>query len=115
VGKQKLPFRILPENGELMVMGGIWDRWYGEGKTLETFSILTTEPNQEMMPIHNRMPLIFTQKEQYQRWLEPAAIDDLMSMLQVTPDHYLTIYPVATTVNSVRNNGAELHDRVERD
>lgn len=114
-GTLKLPFRILPENGDLLIMAGIWDRWYGEGKTLETFSIITTAPNAEMEPVHNRMPLLLQDEEAQQNWLAEQSVDQLMEMVAIPKDGLLEIYPVSTDVNSVRNNGAGLHNRVERE
>ncbi|MEN0002840.1 MAG: SOS response-associated peptidase [Bacteroidota bacterium] len=113
-GKQKLPFRILPKDDSLLVMAGIWERWYGEQQhILETCSILTTDPNQEMQPIHNRMPLILTQKAQYHQWLKDQTPAELLEFIHIPPDDILNIYPVSTAVNSVRNNGPHLHEKIE--
>ncbi|WP_245550086.1 SOS response-associated peptidase [Haliscomenobacter hydrossis] len=111
-GKEKTPFRIFPRNGELLVMGGIWDTWKGEGKVIHSFSIITTGPNQEMIPIHDRMPLVLPGREAQKLWLEekdPAAIAE---MLHTPGDWILDMYPVSDRVNSVRNNGVELQERV---
>lgn len=112
-GKEKTPFRILPPKGELLVMGGIWETWRGEGKVIHSFSIITTGPNAEMIPIHDRMPLVLPDVESRRHWLEerdPAVIE---KMLQVPADGLLEMYEVSDLVNSVRNNGGELHERVE--
>lgn len=111
-GKEKTPFRILRPNHELLVMGGIWETWRGEGKVIHSFSIITTGPNAEMMPIHDRMPLVLPDVNARRMWLEerdPAAVE---GMLQVPADGLLEMYVVSNLVNSVRNNGEELHDKV---
>lgn len=111
-GKNKTPFRILPAQGELLVMGGIWESWRGEGKVIHSFSIITTGPNAEMMPIHDRMPLVLPDRESRQLWLEernPAVIE---GMLHVPADGLLKMYQVSDKVNSVRNNGEELHEGI---
>jgi len=111
-GKEKTPFRIFPRNGELLVMGGIWDTWKGEGKVIHSFSIITTGPNQEMIPIHDRMPLVLPGREAQKMWLEerdPAAV---AGMLHTPGDWILDMYPVSDRVNSVRNNGAELQEAI---
>ncbi|WP_353481458.1 SOS response-associated peptidase [Haliscomenobacter sp.] len=111
-GRAKTPFRIFPSNGQLLVMGGIWDTWQGDGKVIHSFSIITTAPNQEMRPIHDRMPLVLPNRDSQKSWLEernPAAIAEL---LHTPEDWILDMYPVSTAVNSVRNNGEELHDTI---
>lgn len=111
-GKEKTPFRILRPHDELLVMGGIWETWKGDGKIIHSFSIITTGPNAEMMPIHDRMPLVLPDVNSRKLWLEernPAALE---SMLQVPSDGLLEMYEVSSLVNSVRNNGEELHDKV---
>lgn len=112
-GSYKTPFRILRSQGELLVMGGIWETWRGAGKTIHSFSIITTGPNAEMVPIHDRMPLVLPYAAAQRQWLEerdPAAIEE---MLQVPADGLLDMYPVSDLVNAVRNNGVELHKRLE--
>lgn len=111
-GKEKTPFRILRPHDELLVMGGIWESWRGEGKLIHSFSIITTGPNAEMMPIHDRMPLLLPDVASRRMWLEarnPAALE---GMLQVQADGLLEMYEVSSLVNSVRNNGEELHNKV---
>lgn len=111
-GKEKTPFRILRPNDELLVMGGIWETWRGEGKVIHSFSIITTGPNAEMMPIHDRMPLVLPDVNARRMWLEERDSTVLEGMLQVPADGLLEMYEVSNLVNSVRNNGAELHDKV---
>lgn len=111
-GKEKTPFRILRPNDELLVMGGIWETWKGEGKVIHSFSIITTGPNAEMMPIHDRMPLVLPDVNSRRMWLEERNSTALEGMLQVPADGLLEMYEVSNLVNSVRNNGEELHDKV---
>jgi putative SOS response-associated peptidase YedK len=111
-GKQKIPFRILPRKDELLVMGGIWEVWYQDDEPLHTFSIITTPPNQEMAPVHNRMPFVLTNRQQWNQWLSDLHIDEVLEMLDTPPDGILEKYQVSDKVNSVRNNGAELHQEV---
>src|SRR5450631_2457457 len=60
VGDQKQPNYILMADGGIMAFAGIWDQWHlpGEDLLLESFSILTTEANELLAPIHDRMPVI---------------------------------------------------------
>ena len=114
-GQQKLPYRILRTNDELLVMAGIWDIWEKDGQSVRTFSIVTTEPNAEMEGIHNRMPVLLLNVDMQQRWLQDLPLEDTLELLQTPPDNVLKYYRVSQRVNSVRNNGAELHATVSDD
>lgn len=114
-GQQKLPYRILRTNDELLVMAGIWDIWEKDGQSVRTFSIVTTEPNAEMEGIHNRMPVLLLDVDRQQRWLQDLPLEDTLELLQTPPDNVLKYYRVSQRVNSVRNNGPELHATVSDD
>jgi len=107
---KKQPFRIFRTNGELLVMAGIWETWNGEEEPLHTYTIITTSPNEEMAPVHDRMPVIFTDEDQQRTWLETPKLDEALELLQPAPDGSLEMYAVSTRVNNVRNNGPELHE-----
>ncbi|HRF42167.1 MAG TPA: SOS response-associated peptidase family protein, partial [Saprospiraceae bacterium] len=66
---RRVPMRIFMKNGDLLVMGGIWDVWYHGDYAVKSFSIITTEPNTDMALVHNRMPLILHTAEQQEQWL----------------------------------------------
>jgi putative SOS response-associated peptidase YedK len=61
----------------LFSFGGIWDWWKDKvaGDTLESFSIVTVDPNEVLEPFHNRCPLII-QPQDYTRWLNPYVKKD---------------------------------------
>lgn len=109
-GQQKLPFRILRSNDDLLIMAGIWDEAKVDDQQLRTFSIITTAPNAEMESIHNRMPILLLDKEQQEAWLSDQSLDDTLAMLQTPPDGVLRHYRVNQQVNNVRNNGPEMHE-----
>ena len=81
-GGRKLPWYARPRDAELFALAGITALWQG----LRTVSLITTEPNELMRPIHDRMPVIVA-PEQYDAWLDPAARDTqkLMRFVQPTP------------------------------
>lgn len=111
-GAQKIPYRIFLNNGDLMMFAGIWDVWYSGDYGLKTFSIITSDANEEVSPIHNRMPLILTTLEAQKAWLEAEELDDILSLMQIPPDGILNKYRVSDQVNSVVNNAPELHYEV---
>ena len=68
--KLKRPFAIGLKSGEPLAFAGLWESWRSKDReALETFTILTTDPNEVMEPIHNRMPMILEAKD-YDRWLD---------------------------------------------
>ena len=112
-GKEKIPFRIKPSNGEPLALAGIWEYWRDkEDETKEklTFSIITTEPNAEMSHVHNRMPVLLNSPGLREAWLSDLSEKDIGEIMHTPPDGSLELYRVPQLVNSVRNNGPELHE-----
>lgn len=111
---QKIPYRIFLKNETVMVMAGIWETWFSENaaKPIYTFSVITCPPNEEMIPIHNRMPVILESKELQKSWLEAKDPERIEQILQTPSSGLLDMYSVSTRVNSVRNNGPGLHERI---
>ena len=73
--KTKRPFAFALKSGEPYAFAGLWDSWQGkDNEALETFTILTTDPNELMEPVHNRMPVILEPKD-YDRWLDPETTE----------------------------------------
>jgi len=106
---RRVPMRIFMKNGDLLVMGGIWDVWYHGDYAVKSFSIITTEPNADMALVHKRMPLILHNREQQQQWLDEPDLDTVLAMMQPLPDGLLGMYQTSDLVNSVTNDGPELH------
>ncbi len=104
-GKRKQPMWIGLKNKRPFAFAGLWEQWTpAEGAPLETCTIITTEPNELMAPIHNRMPVILS-PSCYDPWLDPGFQDvaSLTSFLYPYPSEELTAYPVSTLVNNPRN------------
>ena len=56
-GKRKVPMWVYLKSREPFGLAGLWDVWRKpDGKQVESFTIITTEPNELVRPIHNRMP-----------------------------------------------------------
>jgi putative SOS response-associated peptidase YedK len=105
----KQPFAIALKSGEPYAFAGLWERWQPkEGAALETFTILTTDPNQVMGPIHNRMPVILEPRD-YDRWLEPGdPARPPVDLLRPFPAEKMLAWPVSSRVGNVRNNDPQL-------
>jgi len=112
-GKSKQPYRIYTPNQKVLVFAGIWEFWRDRNNPeLEkrTFSILTTAPNAEMTPIHDRMPVVLAKAEQ-QAWLGELTEEDITALTQTPMDGVLEMCEVNAAVGSVKNNGPALHER----
>jgi putative SOS response-associated peptidase YedK len=104
----KVPFRIHMKDDKPFAFAGMWERWREseDAKPLDTFTILTTEPNELMRPIHNRMPVILKPSD-YAKWLEPGRpAKEVTDLLKPYDADAMDAYPVSTLVNSPRNDVA---------
>lgn len=108
-GKQKIPYRILPKNKELLIMAGIWDLWDQKEYPVKSFSIITTPANADVEKIHDRMPVLLPSTEEQLNWLEEQSIEDILEQLYPPAEDYLAMYRVSDEVNSPRNNHENLH------
>lgn len=116
--KHKQPFAIALASREPYGFAGLWERWKDpqprEGlptKTrewLETFSIITTDPNQVVAPLHNRMPVIIERKD-YARWLGGGdSGQPPLDLLRPFPAEKMVVWKVDKAVGNVRNDTAQL-------
>ena len=106
----KTPFFIYPKDAELFAFAGIWDIWKGlDGQEMQTYSIMTTEPNREMKTIHTRMPVILRAEDE-ERWIGPSndSSESLENLLFPLADNSLEMYEVSRDVNSPKTNDEHL-------
>lgn len=92
----------------LFAFAGLWERWTKapDGAPLESCTIVTTEANALLRPIHGRMPVIVAPAD-YASWLDPAApLQGALELLKPYPAEAMTLHPVSTRVNSVRFDDA---------
>ena len=105
----KQPFYFHRQDGYPLALAGLWDRWdKGAEGPIETFTILTTGPDEIVAPVHKRMPVIL-EPETHQRWLDPS-FDDLnwlASQMAPASPSILESFPVTTYVNSPAHEGPD--------
>ena len=108
LGKAKQPYFIHRKDNRPFAFAGLSERWSKGETPLDTFTIITTEPNALMSPIHDRMPVILP-TEAYGRWLDPEFQDktELLSLLCPLAGDFLIAEPVSTLVNSPKNDVAQ--------
>ena len=114
-GTAKQPYCFEVNGGELFAFAGIWDRWRdGNGKTVETCSILTTTPNAVTSAVHDRMPVILD-PDDHDLWLDPGMRDvgAASDLLKLYDARSMRCYPVSVRINSVANDDAECSAPVE--
>ena len=100
-GEARVPTYIHLNDSRIFSLAGLWEEWQApDGETLHSCTIITTQANDFMAPIHHRMPVIF-EPEQERAWLDPALQDpdELIDLLQSCPDQELATHPVSRQVN----------------
>ena len=105
----KQPYFFHRIDGHPFAMAGLWDRWEKEPpSSLESFTILTTEANEVVAPIHNRMPVLL-EETAFDSWLDPDFQDSesLARLLIPAPAAILQATPVSTYVNNPANEGPQ--------
>ncbi len=109
-GAGKQPYRITLKDESLFAYAGISDRWqHPDGHWIESFSIITTEPNELMADIHNRMPAILS-GDAAKVWLNPHADPEELVAMLLRPYEadLMRAYPVSHQVGRVQNDDARL-------
>jgi putative SOS response-associated peptidase YedK len=109
----KQPFFIRPKDGGVLAMAGLYEIWRDPTKGEDdpdrfrwTCTVLTTEAEDSLGHIHDRMPLM-VEPERWHQWLDPTTAGDTSLLVPAAPGS-LEAYPVPRLVSNVRNNGPEL-------
>jgi putative SOS response-associated peptidase YedK len=104
--KTKTPMYIRLKSGKPFALAGLWERWDApDGSTVFSCAIVTTQPNELMQVIHNRMPVILP-SQSYSLWVNPTEppLPKLTELLKPYPASEMIAYPVSTLVNSPAND-----------
>jgi putative SOS response-associated peptidase YedK len=103
--KGKVPHRIMLENEHIFSFAGLYDDWLDQltGELLHTFTIITTDANDTVKPIHTRMPVILS-PEAEELWLDQHEPQDELLSLLVPFNGAMKAYKVSDLVNSPVNN-----------
>ncbi|MFC2030868.1 SOS response-associated peptidase [Chloroflexota bacterium] len=113
----KLPHYVRMKTGGPFAIAGLWERWEGQdAEVIQSCTLLTTEPNDLIGPIHNRMPVIL-RPEDYDLWLDREV--DQPEVLQPLLHHFaaelMDAYPVSRLVNSPRNDDPQCIEPLEKE
>jgi putative SOS response-associated peptidase YedK len=110
-GGAKQPFYFYLKEKEVFGFAGLWEEWIDKesGDVLETCTIITTEANEVLKPVHDRMPVIL-KADDYDRWLDPKEndTDSLQKLLAPYPAGEMTSHAVSKSVNIPDADSPEL-------
>lgn len=105
--KGKQPYFVRLKNRDLLAFAGLWDRWKDResGEEIESCTIITTEANELVRRLHDRMPAV-VRSEHYGQWLDPGTTEPkrLQKLLGPYPAGEMEIHPVSRDVNSPAND-----------
>jgi putative SOS response-associated peptidase YedK len=114
---RKRPMLIRRRDGEPLAMAGLWEVWHEreEDDLLRTFTIVTTNANDLLAPVHDRMPVVLPDGA-WERWLDPAeSLEVLQALLVPASDDLFDTYIVSDRVNNADNDDPDLVRPVESD
>jgi putative SOS response-associated peptidase YedK len=108
-GAGKRPYFVRARDDLPMGLAGLWASWHSpDGSELQTCTIITTDANATVRPLHDRMAVILP-PDAYALWLDPdAPLSSLAQLLSPAPDDLLVAYPVSPRVNSPTNDDPSL-------
>jgi putative SOS response-associated peptidase YedK len=108
--KRRKPYAVAIRDGEIFALGGLWEAWRAKesGEWLITCAILTTEPNELLEPIHDRMPVI-VKEEDYAKWISPGTEDvEVRRMVQSFPADVMRAWEIGMLVNDPKSDDARV-------
>lgn len=112
-GTARDPYLIRLKGGPLFAFAGLWDRWQSGPEPLESCTIVTTDANSLVAPIHDRMPVLL-EPSSYGAWLDPnARPQDLEALLRPYRPDVMEMFPVTARVNDADVDDPGCAERVE--
>lgn len=103
----KVPHYIHLMNSEVYAVAGLYEWWPGKdgAEPIETYTVITTEANDIVAGLHDRMPVILPEQH-YAAWLDPKneKTDELRRLLKPYPAEEMRAYPVSSRVNAPKND-----------
>lgn len=104
-GVKKIPYRITLKDKKLFALAGLWRSIENEKKKIVTTGIITTNPNELMKTIHDRMPVILSDSD-LKVWLETEVkdFDLLFNLLDSYPEKEMEAYIVSYAVNNSKDD-----------
>ncbi|MGA3352513.1 MAG: SOS response-associated peptidase [Acidimicrobiales bacterium] len=111
--RRKQPWCFRAPGSGLLLLAGLWEQWRprndAEASPLRTCTILTTDANERVGPVHDRMPVLIAE-EDLAEWLSPEPLrpGELERLIRPAPPEALEAFRVSTLVNDAREDGPSL-------
>jgi putative SOS response-associated peptidase YedK len=108
-GKRKVPVYIFLKSKKPFGFAGLYESWKDSGgKEIRTCTIITTDANDLVQPIHDRMPAILPEAAE-DRWLDPGegSSERYLSLLKPYPSAEMAAFDVTPIVNSVGHDAPD--------
>jgi putative SOS response-associated peptidase YedK len=102
-GRVRQPHYIRRRDGRPFAFAGLWEHWHRAGQAIDSCTILTTDANELVRPLHDRMPVMLHPRD-FQRWLD--ADGDCASIFRPYPTEEMETYPVSGRVNGPQHDDA---------
>ncbi|MDB5602148.1 MAG: hypothetical protein JWN71_4192 [Xanthobacteraceae bacterium] len=115
IGDRKRPFYAGRRGGGPLAFAGLWETWMGpNGEEVETAAIVTTQANETLSAVHNRMPVVIP-PEAFDLWLANEEVDvmEASRLIEPAPEDLMEVYEVGTAVNRVVNDDVSLTEPVD--
>jgi putative SOS response-associated peptidase YedK len=111
VGKEKRPYMVASADGQPFTVAGLWENWKDPdtGEWVRTFTIVTTDANDLVGRLHDRMPVVIPPEDR-ERWLKGPNPGELMKPY---PSARMTMWPVSPQLNNVKNDREDLLEPIE--
>lgn len=112
-GKYKQPYFLQMKDETPFAFAGIWDQWQRNGVSITSCAIITTSPNELLVTLHDRMPVILKPESQ-ESWLRrDLQAGQLKDLLAPFPASEMKSFPVSSRVNHAEVDGAELVEPID--
>lgn len=114
--KKSIPYLISNVKKNYFAFAGVYEYWYDneQEQSLLTTALITTEPNEKVATIHDRMPVILEQKD-WAKWLDNSTpFSELNKLFIPCSSEIIDINEVGDLVNSVRNDSVECLEKTSR-
>ncbi|NJL87634.1 MAG: SOS response-associated peptidase [Leptolyngbyaceae cyanobacterium SM1_1_3] len=112
--KTKQPYYFQRRDRQLFAFAGLWEHWQNEQEAISSCTLLTTQPNSLLAPVHDRMPVMLP-AEVYDRWLNPQEQrpESLQPLLVPYTATEMQRYPVSQQVNNPSHNSLSCIEPIE--
>lgn len=111
--RPKTPYWVHRPDRRTFTFAGLWERWRSpEGPPLHSFTVLTTDANRWIAPLHDRMPVVIRPEDRDTWMAADSPVEALVELLTPAPEDLFAAFPVSPAVNKPANEVAQCIDPV---